>query len=303
MPIRSDNFRGAALMVGAMAAFTFNDACMKALGQDMPLFQALFLRGIGTTLLLGLLALYLGQLRLGFPRRDWVLVAVRTVAECGAAWFFITALFNMPLANVSAILQSLPLTVSLAGALVLGEAVGWRRLVAIVIGFCGVLLIVQPGTDGFTIHSVYALASVACVTVRDLAARRMSAAVPSMTVSLMAALGVLLFAGGGALTIDWAPVSGRDVALLGGATLFVIGGYICSVSAMRVGEIGFVAPFRYTSLLVALVLGVVIFGDFPDPLTLTGAAIVVATGLFTLWREMKARRGPPPEPLPIRRPY
>ena len=286
----SDNLRGALLMVGAMAAFTFNDACMKALGLDLPLFQALFLRGIGTTLFLLWLTWRMGQLRFELPRADWHLILLRTAAECGAAWFFITALFNMPLANVSAILQSLPLTVSLAGALFLGEAVGWRRLVAIAIGFCGVLLIVKPGAEGFTIYSVFALASVACVTVRDLASRRMSAAVPSLMVSLVAAFGVTLFAGGGAAMIDWAPMRPRDWGLLGGATLFVIGGYIFSVTAMRVGEIAFVAPFRYTSLLVALVLGVVVFGTFPSLTTLLGAFIVVATGLFTLWREMRQQR-------------
>jgi len=297
----SDNMRGALLMSGGMAAFTFNDACMKALGSELPLFQALLLRGVATTLGLLLLTQVMRQMRFAQSRRNWALIVLRTVAECGAAWFFITALFNMPLANVTAILQSLPLTVTLVGALFLGEAVGWRRLLAILIGFCGVLMIVQPGGDGFTGDSVYVLASVACVTVRDLAARQLDRAVPSLLVSLVAAGGVTAFAGVGSLFIDWVPVSGRSWALLFGATTFVIAGYIFSVSAMRVGEIGFVAPFRYTSLLVALILGVVVFGTFPDALTLSGAALVVATGLFTLLRELRLRqtgstRAPPPTP-------
>lgn len=285
----TDNMRGALYMTGAMAAFTVNDALMKALGEQMPLFQALFLRGIGTTICLLAFAVRLGHLRLDLGRRDWGLIALRSVAEVAAAWFFITALFNMPLANISAILQALPLTVTLAAALFLGEAVGWRRLVAILIGFIGVLLIVKPGTEGFTIHSVYGLASVVAVTVRDLAVRRLSPGTPSMLVSLVAAVAVTAFAGVGAVFVDWTPVGGREVVLIVTMTVFVIMGYILSVTSMRVGEISFVAPYRYTSLLVALILGFVVFGEFPDAITLLGAGIVVATGFFTLWRERQKR--------------
>ncbi|SIO52515.1 EamA-like transporter family protein [Rhodovulum sp. ES.010] len=124
----SDNMRGAALMMGSMAAFTFNDACMKALSDAVPFFQALFLRGCGTILLLLILARAMGGLRLRLPRCDWGRIAVRTLAEIGAAFFFITALFNAPIANVTAIIQTTPLSVTLAGAVFLGEPVGWARL-------------------------------------------------------------------------------------------------------------------------------------------------------------------------------
>jgi S-adenosylmethionine uptake transporter len=285
----SDNMRGALLMTLSMAAFTVNDACLKALSDELPLFQALLLRGIGVTILLTGLTFAKRQLTLDIARRDWGLIALRTAAEAGAAWFFITALFNMPIGNISAIMQAMPLSVTLAGALFLGEAVGWRRLAAILVGFVGVLLIVQPGSDGFTHYSVFALLSVACVTVRDLAARRMSRSVPSLLVATVAAVGVTAFAGVGAMFIDWQPVSGLAAAQLFTSMSFVIFGYVASVSAMRVGEIGFVAPFRYTSLLVALILGLLVFGDWPDSLTLAGAAIVVATGVFTLYRERQLR--------------
>lgn len=288
MPL-SDNLRGAVYMTLAMTLFTINDACMKGVGQSLPLFQALFVRGIGTTFFLILIGRQMGHFRFDFPKRDWGLILLRTVAEAAAAWFFITALFNMPIGNVSAILQSLPLTVTLAGAL-LGEPVGWRRFAAIAVGFVGVLLIVQPGSDGFTHYSVYALLSVAMVTVRDLAARKMSRSVPSVLVATIAAAGVCAFAGVGSIFVEWQPISVGAGVRLAGAMVFVIGGYIFSVNAMRQGEIGFVAPFRYTSLVAALILGLVVFGDWPDQLTLIGAAIVVATGLFTLYRERQVNR-------------
>ena len=281
-------------MTGAMASFTLNDAFMKALGDDLPLFQALFLRGVGVTLFLIALTWGMGQMRLRASARasarDWRLMGLRAVSEMGSAWFFITALFHMPFANISAILQSLPLTVTLAGALFLGERIGWRRMTAILVGFGGVLLIVRPGTEGFDIYAIYGLATVACVTLRDIVSRMMSPALPSLMVASVSAVGVTGFAAVGALFVDWQPVDGAAAVNLAGAMVFVIGGYICSVAAMRVGELGFVAPFRYTSLVIALVLGALVFGTFPDPVTLVGAAIVVTTGLYTLYREGRMRR-------------
>jgi len=286
----TDNTRGALFMMGSMTAFTLNDACMKSLSGEMPLFQALVLRSIPVIVFLGIMAWRAGTFRTRIGRKDQMLIALRTAVEIAAAYFFISALFHLPIADVTAILQALPLTVTLAGAVFLGEAVGWKRLLAILVGFVGVLLILRPPFlfgegGGFSVYSIYVLLAVACVTVRDLCARRISVAVPSMTIALAAAVGVMSLGAVGSLTQPWQPVSATSAFWLGGASFFIIGGYVFSVSAMRSGEIGFVAPFRYTSLVVALLLGLFIFGDWPDQLTLLGSAIVVATGLFTLYRE------------------
>ncbi len=285
----SDNTRGALFMMGSMTAFTINDAFMKALSDELPLFQALFVRGLATVICLSVLCAVMGQLRFSLTRRDWGLLLLRAIGEVGGAYFFITALFHLPIANVSAILQALPLTVSLAAAVFLREALGWRRVTAICVGFCGVLLIVRPGGADFNIYSLYALAAVACVTLRDVVVRRLSPDVPSVLVALIAAIAVMVFGGFASLLIEWQPFTVKASLQLGGSALFIIFGYVFSVAAMRVGEIGFVAPFRYTSLLVALVLGVVVFGAWPSGLTLVGAFVVVATGLFTLYRERRLR--------------
>ena len=287
MAILTDNMRGALLMMGSMAAFTLNDAFMKALSDELPLAQAIFLRGIATTVMMYVLARAMGGLRLNLPRRQWMLIALRSVTEIGAAYFFISALYNMPLANASAILQALPLSITLAGAVFLGEAVGWRRYSAILVGFLGVLLIVRPGFAGFNAYSVYALLAVVMVTLRDLLARRLSHDVPTMTVALVNAFAVMVVFGFGAFAADWAPVSGKAAFQLAGASVLIIGGYVFSVSAMRVGEIAVIAPFRYTSLLWALMLGLLIFTEWPDALTLIGSAVVVATGVYTFYRERK----------------
>lgn len=290
----ADNTRGALLMTASMAGFTFNDVFMKAASDEVPLMQALFLRGFVTTGLIFVMAIALGQLRLNLPRRDWGLIALRTLAEIGTAYFFITALFNMPIANVTAILQALPLTVALAGAVLFKEAIGWRRMAAILIGLIGVMLIVRPGPEGFNIFALYALAAVALITVRDVVTRQMTAQVPSLTVALAAAFGIWLFGLAGVMVQPWAPISALAYAQLFGAALCIIVGYLASIMVMRIGDIGFIAPFRYTGLIWALILGLIVFGEWPDAITLLGAVIVVATGIFTYWRErqlaLKTRR-------------
>lgn len=286
----SANLRGAGLMTASMVAFTVNDTFMKALSDELPVFQAIFLRGIGTVLCLIVLCAVTGQLRQRISRADRRLVLIRSLAEVGAAASFIIALFNMPIANVTAIISALPLTITLGAALVFKEPVGWRRFVAIGVGMVGVLLIVRPGGADFNSYSVLALGAVVCVTVRDLAARRMSVQTPTLLVALAAAIAVMIGSGVASSFTPWAMPSATGALQLFAAMVCVLVGYVFSVAAMRVGEIGFVAPFRYASLLAALVLGWAVFGEWPAVLTLVGAGIVVATGLFTLYRERHIRR-------------
>jgi len=286
----SENTRGALLMMLSMAAFTLNDTFMKALAGQVPLFQLLALRGVLTSVVVGIMAWKMGALHMRIPVRDRGLVALRMIAEVGAAYFFLTALFNMPIANVTAILQSLPLTVTLAAALFFKEPLGWRRMGAIVIGLCGVILIVQPGAEGFSLYSIYALIAVGFVTVRDLATRRLSKGTHSMLVTLSTSLAVTVFFSLAGLGAEWAPMDARAVLLTVAAAGSVLGGYLFSVLVMRVGEISFVAPFRYTGLIWALVLGWFVFGEWPQPLTLLGVTIVVGSGVFMLYRENQLAR-------------
>lgn len=286
----TDNTRGILFMSGSMAAFTVNDAMMKAATQTLPLMQAIAIRGVMSVLALVLLAQFLGGLTR--PRGgDLRLLGWRTLGELGATLTFLTALMHMPLANLSAIMQSLPLAVTLGAALLLGEQVGWRRMLAIAAGFGGVLLIVRPGTDGFDIWSVVGLASVACVVLRDLTTRRMSTSLSSVTVATTTALAVTLMGVAGTLAGGgWTPVSPGDAARLATAALALVFGYLFVVQAMRVGDVAMVAPFRYTALLWAIVLGWLMFADWPDALTLAGAAVIVVSGLYAYLRENRLRR-------------
>jgi drug/metabolite transporter (DMT)-like permease len=283
--IQNANLKGALLMTGSMGAFTLNDVFVKLLAEDLPLFQIVFLRGLLTTGLLVALAAYLGQLRFNLQPGDRARLGWRTAFEIGAMVAFLMALVNMPIANATAILAALPLSVTVAAALFLGEPLGWRRMSAVTIGFIGVLLIVRPGTEGFNVWSLSALLAVFIITGRDLVTRRFSAGLTSLSVAIVTAAGVGAFGGILSAFQTWAPMGLREVAFIALTSVFVIGGYMFSIMTMRVGEVAFVAPFRYTGILFALVLGFVFFAEWPTLLTLSGAAIVVGTGVYTILRE------------------
>lgn len=292
----SPNLRGALFMAVSMAAFTANDAISKMMSLSMNMGQVMLVRGLFATAMVILLAWHQGALK----RPAHILhplMAVRVVGEVGATVAFLVALANLPLANISAVLQALPLAVTMGAALVFGESVGWRRWVAIAVGFTGVMIIVRPGYEGFSAYSLLALASVGCCAVRDLATKRIPSHIPTLLVSTVTALSVTLC---GALLIGpmggWTPLNTEQTAGFAVAAALLLVGYQFIIMAMREGEISFIAPFRYTALLWALLLGYLVFGDRPDQAMITGAVIVVASGLYALYRErILGRRKPAAE--------
>jgi drug/metabolite transporter (DMT)-like permease len=286
----SDNLKGAALMSGCVLGYGVNDGLMKLLFQDIPLFQAVLLRGMLTLPLLGLLVWYSRALFIRLSARNWGIVFIRVGAEVGATIAFLTSLKHMPLANVTAILQALPLAVTMAAAIFLREPVGWRRWLAILCGFCGVIVVVRPGLEGFNAYSLLTLVAVAFITLREISTRTLTSDVPSSTVALATTLGITLLGAVMMFDTQWTPVSQTSWLLLSATAVAIIAGTLLSVMAMRVGEISFVAPFRYTAMLWAIGLGVVLFADWPDRMTLIGTIIIIATGIYSFHREEVRRR-------------
>ncbi len=281
----SVNLVGALLMMASMACFTLNDSMLKLTAGTVPLFQLLFIRSAVTCALILLLRNQLSTIHFRISRRDWGLIGARAASEVMISYFFLNALFNMPLANLTAILQVVPLTVTLCSLVFLREAVGWQRLTAIFIGFLGVMLIVKPGAEGFNVWSVYALIAMLGVTFRDLVTRKLSAGVPSMTVTLVTAATMLIAMGLASLTSPWVSFGTETALLISGSAVFILGGYFFSIQVMRTGDISFTAPFRYTGLIYALLIGWAVFDEWPGWMTMLGALIVVVTGVFTFYRE------------------
>lgn len=282
--------RGAAYMVIAMTSFTTNDAVTKLIAESFNVAQVMLVRGLFASAFMVLIGWRSGA----FAQMSMIwqpTVMLRTATEVAATTTLLLALIHLPIANVSAIAQSLPLTVTMGAALAFGHSVGWRRWLAICTGFVGVIITVQPGYEGFSLYSLVALASVGFCTVRDLATTRLPSNIPTHLISTIAsvcvtATGAVLLAPMG----GWSPMDFSSTALVVLSATLLLVGYNFIIMAMRIGEVSFIAPFRYTSLLGAILLGIVMFSEFPDLPMIAGAAIIVASGLYTLYREQSVGR-------------
>ncbi len=287
---KSDNLRGAVLMLISMATFTCNDAVMKAVTQTLPLYESVALRGLAVLVLMLVVAqIQQGGVRLSVPREDLLPLVVRTVADIASTVLYLLALREMALADLSAILQALPLGVTLAAGLFFHERLGWRRLSAIGVGFVGVVMILRPGSGAFDIWSVVALASMLLIVLRDIVTRTFSAGIGSSTIAFYAAATITLTGFVLGVGEEWRMPDLREAGLLLLSAGFLTAGYITAVATMRVGEISLIAPLRYTSLVWAIVLGLVIFGEWPDLWTWLGSALVVGAGLYTILREQSVK--------------
>ncbi len=283
-----DNFRGAVLMVLAMLGFALEDMFIKLLAGAVSVGQILVMLGVGGSVVFGAIVLMQGKAL--FSRDMLTLpIGLRALGEMVGTMCFVSAIVLTPISSASAILQATPLAVTLGAALFLGEPVGWRRWSAITVGLCGVLLIVRPGMDSFEVLSLLAVMAVFMLALRDLATRKTPAAISSMQLSF---LGFAVVIPAGLILMQFsssAPSSltPREWLYFGGALGIGLFAYYAIVAAMRIGEVSFVTPFRYSRLLFALVIGVTIFDESPDSLTLLGAAIIVASGIYTVWRERR----------------
>ena len=273
-------------MLIAMAGFTMEDLFMKKLSVNLSTGQILITFGIGSSLAFALMAKIKGYNLTS--KVFWTKgMVIRQFAEGIAAVAFITALTLIPLSTVAAVFQATPLVLTMGAAFFLGETVGWRRWLAIIIGLIGVLIIIRPGMDSFDPNVSFVLIAVLFVTIRDLITRKLPSNVPSTIVSFQAFLS-LIFAGGLLTTLDaqkFVSLVDYQVYYIIGGVIFGVIGYYCIVAATRIGEAGVVTPFRYSRLLFAIIIGYFVFNERPDILTLFGASIVIMTGIYTVWRE------------------
>ncbi|WP_300017163.1 DMT family transporter [uncultured Roseobacter sp.] len=285
-----DNLRGATFMVVAMFGFAIEDMLIKLMASALPVGQIIGMLGLGSAVLVS--AILIVQRQPLFTRAMLTpAIALRAFGELVGTIGFVTAIALTPLSSASAILQATPLFVTLGAALFLGEAVGWRRWSAILVGFIGVLMIIRPGMEGFSWLSLFAVQGVIGLGIRDLATRRVPKETSTMQLSFLAFLvliptaALLMWINGTSLV----PLSPINWIYLTIALLIGIVAYYGIVAAMRIGEVSFVTPFRYSRILFALVIGMSVFDESPDFLTLLGAAIIVGSGLYTLWRERNVR--------------
>lgn len=285
----ADNLRGIALMAGSMALFGAEDMFLKFATQDLPTGEILLLTALFSWAVLAGLARAQGARTLTRAAlHPWVLA--RNLGEVIGTFAYITALAKVPLATVSTVLQAMPLAVTMAAALFLGETVGWRRWSAIAFGFAGVLVVIRPGMEGFRPAGLWVLVTVAGLTLRDLASRKIPAQTTTAQVSTWGIASVAIL---GAAMMPFQTAVVPDAAQTGmllGATLFGTAGYWAITAASRTGEVSVVSPFRYSRLIFAIAIGTFVFGEVPDALTLVGAAMIIGSGLYAFARERARRR-------------
>ena len=279
---RSGNHIGAILTTVSALAFIINDAAMKWAIQVIPLFELLFMRGLIAVPLICLAMLVTRQLIKTVSRADGFLIGWRLLAEIAISYFLLVALKNMPISHVTLILQAAPLGLTLVAALMMGEKVSMRRWVAILFGFVGVVVIIRPGTTGFSPYAIFALLTVLCIVFRDMVTRRLSPTIPSLPIAALTAFVILL------LAMIMMPKTGSAMPTLSQlliitiAAVAILTAYLLSVKIMRVGDVGFVAQFRYTGIVWAVIIGFFVFGEVPDMWTVAGALLIMATGIYTL---------------------
>ncbi len=284
----ADNLRGSLFMVAAMAGFAVEDMFLKSAARTVPVGQILMIFGAGGMLAFAILSKRRGE-RILHPAILSRAILIRAGFEAGGRLFYTLAIALTPLSSASAILQATPLVVVAGAALIFGEQVGWRRWLAILVGFAGVLIILRPGLEGFTPASLLAVAGMLGFAGRDLATRAAPPALSNLQLGVYgfammipAGAGLLAFSGRAVWPDIWASANLIAAIAIG------VGAYYALTVAMRTGEVSTVTPFRYTRLVFGVALGVLVFAERPDAATFIGSAVVVATGLYTLWRARRA---------------
>lgn len=282
------NRRGIWMMIGAMGGFVVNDAMVKFVSQSMPSAQLIFLRGVlATRLVLGL-ALALGarpQLRQALHPR----VATRAAVDACATVIYLLSLFHLPIANATAINLAAPLFMVVFAVWFLRERPGAARWSAVAVGFAGVLCVVQPRGDGFNAWALLCLTGTLFHAARDLMTRRIDPAIPSIVVTLATAVAVTLLSGALSLAQGWQPFGAAQLGWLAAASVFLVIGYFLIIQCMRQGEVSLTAPFRYSALLFAVVLGYVVWGEVPNGWAWAGIALLVGSGLYVVHSERGRR--------------
>lgn len=301
----SSNLRGIILMTVAMAAFAVEDALIKLAAGTLPPGQILLMLGFGGAPVFAALARTQGQRMFTRAALGCALLA-RNAGEVVGAIGFVSALALIPLSTASAILQAAPLMVTAGAAVFLGESVGWRRWAAVILGFAGVVLILRPGMAGFDVNALWAVLGVIGLAARDLFTRRMPASLPTHVVAAwgfvaVGLAGVLLLGLSGGAVMPAPMVWGQ----LAAALAIGVTAYWAIVEATRAGDASAIAPFRYSRLVFAMAVGAVVFAEVPDAATLAGAALIIGSGLYTLYRERRRKveggaipMEPNPEPIP-----
>ena len=286
---RTAPIKGIALMVAGSGLITVSDAVIKWLTAGYSVGELLFIRGLFMFLPIALLVWKAGGpavLRV----KSWPGQLLRATTVIGSSFFFVTGLRHLPLADTTALAFAGPLFVTALAPVLLGERVGWRRWAAVLVGFAGVLVIARPTGPVLDPAILVPLGAALTGAFRDLLTRRLSATESSLSI-LVVSTAVVTLSGLATLPLGWTAPKWTDLGLMAFSGMILGLAHYLIIEALRVAEAAAVVPFKYSTLLWAVVLGAVVFGHMPDGGMLVGAALIVASGLYILHREMRHKGG------------
>jgi drug/metabolite transporter (DMT)-like permease len=284
----SPNTRGILATCLAMIGFIGTDSCIKLASQDLPVSQMIALRGIAILAILIALAFATGAHR-ALPTLKDKAVGMRAICECIATLLYYKAIIAIPIAHANAVLQTIPLAIVAVAAIFFKEKVGWVRWMLILFGFGGVILVIQPGGEGFELASLWAVAAVIFYVVRDMSTRYIDKRLPAVSINLVTSAAVMGMGFVLALFEDWVVPSPHALMLLGLSACFLTMGYLAVTVAMRTGDVSVTSPFRYSIVLWALAIDALVFGNRPDLTMIIGISIVVASGILMILRERQTK--------------
>ncbi|MCU0801122.1 MAG: DMT family transporter [Rhodobacteraceae bacterium] len=285
----TDNQRGMLLMTLAMAGFAVSDAMLKQVAAEMPMGQVLLAFGGGGALLLSLIARAQRQ-QIWTAEVLHPAVVLRNLAEVAGTFCIVTALALLPLTTATTIMQATPIAYLAAAAVFLREPVGWRRWMAILLGFVGVLVVIQPWNARFDPAAIWAVGGVVALCIRDIATRNLPPQISNLCLSIWAYAAlvplalVLLWLGEPAVTATL-----QQQIWLGTAVFFGVSAYWCITGALRTGAVGVVTPFRYTRMLFGVAIGLAFFDESLTLPVVIGAAMILTAGLYTVWCETQGQ--------------
>lgn len=281
--------RGIAAMITATFVFCCGDALMKVAATTLPTTQTMFVRSLTTATVVLTFAWATGAFREIRRIFAWPL-GLRAAADISGSLLFQAALGRMYFADIMAVLQISPLTLTAASAVFLGERVGWRRWSAVGVGLIGALLIIKPGTSNFNWWAIAAMLSVFCGASRDISTRLTDPLLPTPLILGVSSVAVTMSSLAGSLVENWHMPDARTLVMLIMAGVLSMTGQLCVVIAVRSAEISLVAPFRYAGIVWAIIIDLLIWSHFPDNWALVGIAAVSGAGLYTFYRERVLKR-------------
>jgi len=284
---RSSDSPGKAILcaLAGGALLTLNDGFVKALTVDFPTGQVLAMRGMFIYIMIAIFAIRAGGLHTMWQIKSWRGQGLRGFCVVGSSFTFVTGLSYMPLADAIAISFAGPLFVTAMAPVMLGERVGWRRWMAVLVGFAGVVFIVQPGTTAFQWFAVFPLVASFLGGMRDIITRKMAATETTVAVLFVTTTAVVLAGWSTIFYTEWMPVEWHHVKYIVGSGLLIGVAHYLLIEAFRLGEAALVAPFKYGNVLWAAIFGYILFGDIPQAGTVIGALVVAFSGVYILHRE------------------